>query len=323
MAFDNWTSGASLKLSKFGKYRVPNYPHLDGIDFQVVPNSSVQLANLRTGNADLIFVSSKDAKSVKADDKVQYHEWVSTGYTQVNMNLSQPPLTDMRVRQAMTYALNRKAILEGIFFGVDEIANGPITRASWAFNADLKPIEEDLKKAKDLLSAAGHPDGLSWEMVITPSEENTPLAEMLKSQWARVGIDITLVSRDSTAAGAEYRAQKYPMFLVGFSGRADPDMTIYENFHSKGGFNRATFNTEWVPDDDQKDLDAKIEKARAIYDQDERKAMYDDIQSQIVLNAHGIFFTHQKSIIGTSKRVQDFTPYGDGKLRLHELWLKA
>lgn len=95
------------------------------------------------------------------------------------------------------------------------------------------------------------------------------------------------------------------MFLVGFSGRADPDMTIYENFHSKGGFNRATFNTEWVPDDDQEDLDAKIEKARAIYDQDERKAMYDDIQSQIVLNAHGIFFTHQKSIIGTSKRVQD------------------
>jgi peptide/nickel transport system substrate-binding protein len=323
MKLDNWTVDASLKLSRFANFRKQGYPYLDALDFQIVPNSSVQFANLRSGNTDLIFVGQKDAEAAKNDPAIQYVKWPSTGYTQVNLNLSQPPLTDMRVRQAMTYALNRKAILEGIYFGEGEIANGPITRASWAFNDKLAPIAEDLKKAKDLLTAAGHPDGLSWDMVITPGEQDTPLAEMLKSQWARVGININLIPRNAEQAGAEYRDQKYPMFLVGFSGRADPDPTIYENFHSKGGFNRATFNKSYTPDDEQRELDAKIVKARQVYDQQKRKDLYDDIQRQIVENGHGIFFIHQTNRVGLSKRVRGFTPYGDGKLRLHELWIQS
>jgi peptide/nickel transport system substrate-binding protein len=129
------------------------------------------------------------------------------------------------------------------------------------------------------------------------------------------------VPRNAEQAGAEYRDQKYPMFLTGFSGRADPDPTIYENFHSKGGFNRASFNKSYVPDDEQKELDAKILKARQVYDQKKRKELYDDIQRQIVENAHGIFFTHQTNRVGLSKRVRGFNPYGDGKLRLAEMWI--
>ncbi len=321
MKLDSWTADASLKLSRFANYRRKDYPYLDAMDIQIVPNSSVQFANLRSGNADLIFVGQKDAEAAKKDAAIQFVQWPSTSYTQININISQPPLTDMRVRQALSAALNRKAILEGIYFGEGEIANGPITRASWAYNDKLKPIEEDIKKAKDLLTAAGHPNGIAWEMVITPNETDTPLAEMLKAQWKRAGIDITLVSRSAEEAGAEYRAQKYPMFLVGFSGRADPDLTIYENFHSKGGFNRASFNKDYKPDASQQELDAKIVKARQVYDIDKRKVQYDEIQRHIVENAHGIFFTHQTNRVGLSKRVRGFTPYGDGKLRLHELWM--
>ena len=131
---------------------------MDGIELQVVPNSSVQFANLRSGNADLIFVDAKDVSAAKSDPAVQFVQYPSTAYSQVNMNISQAPLNDVRVRQAMTYSLNRKAILDGIYFGVGELANGPITAASWAYNESLKPIEEDLTKAKQLLTAAGHPE---------------------------------------------------------------------------------------------------------------------------------------------------------------------
>jgi peptide/nickel transport system substrate-binding protein len=322
MKLDSWTVDASVKLGRFDRFRRQGLPHLDAIDVQVVPNSSVQFANLRSGNTDLIFVGQKDAESAKKDAAVQYVQWPSTAYTQVNLNISQPPLTDTRVRQALSYSLNRKAILEGIYFGEGEVANGPMTRASWAFSESLQPLAEDLKRAKDLLTAAGHPNGLSWDMVITPGEIDTPLAEMLKAQWARVGININLVPRNAEQAGAEYREQKYPMFLVGFSGRADPDPTIYENFHSKGGFNRASFNRGYTPDDEQRALDAKIVSARQVYDQKKRKELYDDIQRQIVENAHGIFFTHQTNRVGLSKRVRGFTPYGDGKLRLAEMWIQ-
>ena len=321
MKLENWTVDASVKLARFDMFRKAGMPYLDAIDIQVVPNSSVQFANLRSNNTDLIFVGQKDSEAAKKDAAIQYVQWPSTAYTQVNINISQPPLTDIRVRQALSYSLNRKAILEGIYFGEGEIANGPITRASWAFADALQPIPEDLKKAKDLLTAAGHGNGISWDMVITPAEVDTPLAEMLKAQWARVGITINLVPRNAEQAGAEYRDQKFPMFLVGFSGRADPDPTIYENFHSKGGFNRASFNKSYTPDEEQRELDAKIVKARQVYDQAKRKELYADIQRQLVENAHAILFTHQTNRVGLSKRMRGFNPYGDGKLRLAEMWI--
>ena len=320
---DSWALDASAKLSKFAAYRTKDYPHMDNIDVQIVPNSSVQFANLRSGNADLIFVDAKDVSAAKSDSAIQFVQYPSTAYSQVNLNLSQPPLNDIRVRQALTYSLNRKAILEGIYFGIGELANGPITAASWAYNESLKPIEEDLAKAKQLLAAAGHADGLTFDLLITPNEIDTALSAMLKSQWARAGITVNLVSRTSEQATVEYRDQKFPMFLVGFSGRADPDLTIYDNFHSAGAFNRASFNKAYTLEESQKTLDAKIVKARQVYDQAQRKVLYNDIQKQMVENAHCILFTHRSNLVGMSKRVRGFTPYGDGKLRLHELWLDS
>ncbi|MGE0545125.1 MAG: hypothetical protein AB7R89_33625, partial [Dehalococcoidia bacterium] len=64
-----------------------------------------------------------------------------------------------------------------------------------------------------------------------------------------------------------------------------------------------------------------IEKARQLYDIPQRKPLYDEIQQLVVENVHGIFFTQNTNQVGMSKRVRNFTPYGDGKLRLHELWI--
>ncbi len=321
MKLDNWQVGASQKLSKFTGYRKTGYPYVDSIDVQIVPNSSVQFANLRSGNTDLIFLGQKDVAEAKKDSSIQFVQWPGTGYTQVNLNISQPPLNDVRIRQAMSYALDRKSILDAIYFGVGTLANGPLTPASWAYNSSLQPIARDLKKAKDLVNAAVGPNGVTFDFLITASEENTPLAELLKAQWSEAGLNVNIVPVTSTQATADYRDQKYPFFLTGFSGRADPDLTIYDNFHSKGAFNRASFNKSYTLEASQASLDTKIEKARQVYDQAQRKTMYDDIQKQIVENAHGIFFTHNSNLVGLSKRVRNFSNYGDGKLRLHEMWL--
>jgi len=320
---EDWVVDASVSLKRSEAYPRADYPNLDAIQVEVVPNSSVQFANLRTGATDLIFVDPKDQPEARKNDDVQYEEWTGVGYTQINTNMALWPNTDVRLRQAMTYSLNRQAVLDGIFFGSGVLANGPLTRATWAFNEDLQPIEEDLPRAKKLLAAAGYPDGVSWELLLKANEINTPEAEMIQAQWARVGIDLKLAVRSAEEAGAEYRNQKFPMYLVNFSGRADPDMTIFENFHSQGAYNRTVYNDEYVPDAGQASLDAKIDQARQLYDQAERKPLYDEIQRQMVEDAYGIFFTHRVNAVGLSKRVGGFTPYGDGKLRLHELSVEA
>ncbi len=318
----SWAVDANVQMVRNEEY-AEDYPYLDAIDVQVVPNTSVQFANLRTGDADVITVDPKDRASARTTDGIQLNEWISTAYTQVNINTAVEPINDMRVRQALTHSLNRQAILDGIYFGEGEPANGPITKASWAYNENLKAIEEDLTTAKQFLDAAGYADGLAFEMVIVADEDRAPLSEMMKAQWARIGVDTTIVARSAEEAGAEYRNQLYPMFLTFFSGRADPDMTIFENFHSKGGFNRAQFNEAYTPSAEQLELDAKIEAARQVYDQAERKAMYDDIQTQIMEQAFGILFTHRTNAVALSNRVEGFQPYGDGKYRFHEISLKA
>ncbi|MCK9494320.1 MAG: ABC transporter substrate-binding protein [Dehalococcoidia bacterium] len=319
---DSWAVDANVQLSRFAEY-AEDYPYLDAIDIQTVPNTSVQFANLRSGNADVVTVDPKDRATARTTDGIQLHEWISTAYTQVNINTAVWPLTDMRVRQALSCSLNRQAILDGIYFSEGELANGPMTRATWAFNENLKPIEEDIEKAKQLLAAAGYEDGLAFEMVIVADEDRAPLSEMMKAQWARAGVDMTIVARSAEEGGAEYRNQLYPMFLTFFSGRADPDMTIYENFHSTGGFNRAQFNEAYEPSAEQLAIDAKIEAARQIYDQAERKVMYDEIQTLLMEQAFGILFTHRTNAVALSNRVEGFQPYGDGKYRFHELSLKA
>lgn len=320
--FKSWAVDANVQLERNAEY-AEDYPYMDAIDVQVVPNSSVQFANLRTGDADVITVDPKDRASARETDGIQLNEWISTAYTQVNINTAVAPINDMRVRQALTYSLNRQAILDGIYFGEGEVANGPMTKASWAYNENLAPIPEDLTKAKQFLDAAGYADGLAFEMVIVADEDRLPLSEMMKAQWARIGVDCTIVARSAEEAGAEYRNQLYPMFLTFFSGRADPDMTIYENFHSQGGFNRAKFAENFTLSPEAVELDAKIEAARQVYDQAERKAMYDDIQTQLMEQAFGIIFTHRTNAVALSERVEGFQPYGDGKYRFHELSLKA
>lgn len=319
---DSWAVDANVQMARNEAY-AEDYPYLDAIDIQVVPNTSVQFANLRTGDADVITVDPKDRASARTTDGIQLNEWISTAYTQVNINTAVAPINDMRVRQALTYSLNRQAILDGIYFSEGEIANGPMTKASWAYNENLAPIPEDLEKAKQFLDAAGYADGLAFELVIVADEDRTPLSEMMKAQWARIGVDCTIVARSAEEAGAEYRAQRYPMFLTFFSGRADPDMTIFENFHTKGGFNRAQFAENFTPSAEALELDAKIEAARQVYDQAERKALYDDIQVQIAEQAFGILFTHRTNAVALSQRVEGFQPYGDGKYRFHEMSLKA
>lgn len=319
---DSWAVDANVQMVRNDAY-AEDYPYLDAIDVQVVPNTSVQFANLRTGDADVITVDPKDRAAARTTEGIQLNEWISTAYTQVNINTAVAPINDMRVRQALTYSLNRQAILDGIYFGEGELANGPMTKASWAYNENLAPIPEDLEKAKQFLDAAGYADGLAFEMVIVADEDRTPLSEMMKAQWARIGVDCTIVARSAEEAGAEYRNQQYPMFLTFFSGRADPDMTIFENFHTKGGFNRAQFAENFTPSAEALELDAKIEAARQVYDQAERKAMYDDIQVQIAEQAFGILFTHRTNAVALSQRVEGFQPYGDGKYRFHEMSLKA
>ena len=128
----------------------------------------------------------------------------------------------------------------------------------------------------------------------------------------------------SAEAGTAARDQKFAWIPSGgWSGRSDPDLTYYENFHSKGAFNRASFNKAYKPDAAQLELDSLLVKARSTYNVEERKAAYHKISELVVDNVMALFWIERVNELAHSKRVKNFVPWRDAKLRNQTIWLDS
>jgi peptide/nickel transport system substrate-binding protein len=300
--------------------------HFDSIRYDIIPDDSARFANLRTGNTDISFIGPSDVDAArKATDRMTQVEWPSLAVARGAINIAMYPLNDVRIRKALAFATNYKGFLDSLWFGIGNVANGMETPASWAWNSKVPKMREDLAEAKKLLSAAGEGEGKNiWPMVTPNSADSIATCELLKSQWERVGIKIDIKPLPSAEAGTAARDQKFAWIPSGgWSGRSDPDLTYYENFHSKGSFNRASFNKEYKPDAAQQELDRELVKARGTYNFEERKASYHRISELVVDNMMALFWIERVNELAHSKRVKNFVPWGDAKLRNQTVWLDS
>lgn len=321
---ESWTKESNQTYSRNENYW-GEQTHFDTIRYDIIPDDSVRFANLRTGDTDLSFLSPADVEAARNTDGITQVEWPSLAVARGAINVSLYPLNDVRIRQALAYATNRDAILQSIWFGLGAIANGMETPASWAWNENVPPLEENLAEAKKLLSAAGEGDGQNvWPMVTSNAADSIAMCELLKSQWQRVGVEIDINPLPSSEAGEAARNQEYawiPSF--GWSGRSDPDLTYYENFHSTGAYNRASYNPDYKPDAAQVEIDNLLVKGRSTYDFEERKEAYHKLSELLVENVSALFWIQRVNELAHSNRVKNFIPWADAKLRNQTIWLDS
>lgn len=300
--------------------------HFDSLRYDIIPDDSVRFANLRTGDTDISFLSPSDVGAARAaEDRMTQVEWPSLAVARGAINVALYPLNDVRIRQALAYATNYEGILNSIWFGLGEVANGMETPASWAWNPDVPKMKEDLTEARRLLEAAGEGNGQNvWPMVTSNTADSIAMCELLKAQWDRVGVKIDIHPMPSSEAGTAARDQQFawiPSF--GWSGRSDPDLTYYENFHSTGAFNRASFNTAYKPDAAQQEIDNLLVQGRSTYDMEERTEVYHRVSELLVENVMALFWIQRVNELAHSNRVKNFVPWGDAKLRNQTIWLDS
>ncbi len=194
---DEFTPGEAVILKKNPNFFMEGRPKLDEIIIRIIKDESSLLIAMENGEADMYpFMAS--STSIRRLEKVDHLAVTDQGYAAVGpinwlaFNLKSEKLSDPRVRHAIAYATDRDFIVKALHRGTSKIQRGPIIESSPFFDETIPPYDLDLDKARALMAEAGWGDGmkLTVDYIPGPAEQQKNVAEYLKSQLKKIGIDV-------------------------------------------------------------------------------------------------------------------------------------
>jgi peptide/nickel transport system substrate-binding protein len=303
-----------IVLEKFPQYWDAADYHFDRVVFTPIPDATVRVNNLRSGDLDIIErVAPTDAKAVKEDKNLRLAPVTGLGYQSFSINLhngarAEGPLAkDKRVRQALDLAIDRDAINQVVGEGLFPPAYQPFPPASFAFDKSVERHGRDVAKAKALLKEAGV-DRVKLEITFGNNTTMQQVYELIQAMGAEAGFDITLrpvefASLQSALARGDFQGGQ-----SGWSGRVDPSGNIYQYIHSNGSLNDEKYSNPAV--------DKLLNDARAESDEAKRKDLYSQVLATIHDEDPIIYLFYLPWTFGVQKKIDGFVAYPDGLIRL-------
>lgn len=303
-----------IVLEKFADYWDKDKVFIDKVTYLPIPDSTVRLANLRSGELDMIErLAATDAASVKSDAALTYADAVSIGYMAMYVNIANGPRADnpfgkdKRLRQAFSLAIDREALSQVVFEGTAMAGNQPYPPTSPWFNKEIPVPVRDIDKAKELMKAAGH-ETLDIELQHANSPVVTQMMQVVQSMVAEAGFKVSLKATEFATLLSEQTAGNFQLSRSDWSGRIDPDGNLHQFVTCKGGINDAKYcNAE---------VDTLLNDARASTDEAVRKEKYDVAAKILDEDLPVIYLGHQSWIWAIKKDVTGFVPSPDGMIRL-------
>jgi ABC-type transport system substrate-binding protein len=310
---------------------------LDRVIFKVVPEEGARMLALQTGDADMVlFPSPTQLPALRRDSKYAVHETTGIRVVFAGFHAGQPPLDDVRVRQALLHAVDRKAILDNIMEGSAGPALGVLAPGVFGFkDMQLDRVYPfDRAKAKALLGQAGWtpgPDGfmqkggqrlsLSWLAARGRYPKDGEITEAIQAMFKEVGVEAKVQVLEWAAVFQQLRHHplNHHMFTLGWvTSNADADYSLYALFHSKQapptGWNTSRYSNPRV--------DAAVEQARRSLNQSEREKLYAEVQDILAREMVWIPVYTTKEIIATRATVKGFSVHPvEYNLTLGKTWL--
>lgn len=303
-----------IVLEKFAEHYDAGSYSFDRLIFLPIPDTTVRLANLRSGDLDMLErLAPSDVAGVKADGNLAFSAATSLGYQGITVNVnngarSETPFgKDKRVRQALSLAIDREVINQVVFEGVYAAGNQPFPPTSPWYDQTNPVPARDVDAAKALLAEAGL-DGIKVEIQAANNPVQLQLMQVVQAMAAEAGIDISIKATEFATMLQEQSAGNYDATQVGWSGRTDPDGNIHSFMTCAGGLNDSKFCME--------EIDALLNKARTSTDVGERKASYDAANAILREELPIIYLYHQTWLWAMSNKINGFQAYPDGMIRL-------
>ncbi len=305
--FEEWQSNAKVVLSANPDYW-GGKPKLKAVVFRPLTDANTRLAEMLSGGLDvMVNVPADSLRTFRNDPRFKLLQQVGPHVWFLILNTKEGIFKDKRVRQAVNYAVNKKALVDDVLQGTATVANGPTPPAfAWAYNDKLKPYPYDPAKARALLKAAGVTDAkLTFYVTQGGSGMLDPVAmgTAIQADLAKVGLHAKIETYEwntflsKVNAGLKGKADMAEMAWM----TNDPDTLPYLTLRSnatpaKGGFNSGYYSNP--------EVDKLLEKARRTTDQAERARLYKKMQVIVHNDAPWLFVANWKQNAVASVRVK-------------------
>ena len=289
--FVRYVADDRLELAAFDGY-FRGRPRNDGVVLKVVPDNIMAGLELRKGTTDIVVndLSPDIVSQLRRDRGLQAAQWPGVDYQYIGLNLRDPVLKDVRVRQAIAYAIDRRSIIDYLRRGLAIPAAGILPPMSWAFDRGAYTFAYDPDKARSLLDEAGYldPDGsgpaprLRLTLKMSNLEFNRLQGAVVQQNLRAVGIELDVRTYEFATLFADVLAGSFQMYFLQWTGGsvADPDI-LRRVFHSDqappAGFNRGRFSDARV--------DRLLDEATTATDETRRRALYAQAQRLIAEQA--------------------------------------
>jgi len=312
-----------IVVEKFADYWNKDQVFIDKITYLPIVDSTVRLANLKSGSLDLIErVLATDIKAVRDTPKLKLSKAVSLGYVGITMNLANGPKADNplaknpTVREAFELSIDRDAINQVVFNGEFVPGNQWVSPQNPYYQQKFPIPKRDVAKAKALLKEAGVTTPLALDFMVPNGVEFRSVAEVVQSMAAEAGFDLKIRLTEFATSLKQAEDGNFQIYLIGWSGRSDPDGNSY------------SFQTCNSPQNNSKfcdpEVDAAQNEARTRSDPAERKAAYEKVAAKLTPKGAGpiLYLYHPQVLVAHGDKLEGYKQMPDGLVRVIGLKLK-
>jgi peptide/nickel transport system substrate-binding protein len=309
-----------IVFEKFADYWNKDNVFIDRIVYLPIVDATVRLANLKSGGLDLIErVLATDIKDVRADPKLKLSTAIELGYQGITLNIGKdkakgPLSQSAKVRQALDLAIDRDALNQVVFNGEFMPGNQWVNPEHPYYQKTFPVRGRDVEKAKALLKEAGITGPVNVDFMVPKGVEAEVPAQVLQSMAAEAGFNLKIRVTEFATSLQQAEAGEFQAFLLGWSGRIDPDGNSYVFLHSNAPQNYSGWKN---PQADQ-----ALDDARLVTDIDKRKALYEKLTKLESEDEPIIYLYHRRLIIAHTKKLEGYKPMPDGLVRVIGLKLK-
>jgi len=304
-----------IVLERYANYWDKGAVHFDRVVFLPIPDPTVRLANLRSGQLDFVErLAASDVPQVKSDARFKLTKITEIGYQGITINVGKSDLAqknplgrDPRVREAFELALDRDGIVQVAMDGEADPGNQWVA-PSHAFYAKSSPIpKRNVERAKALLKEAGVTNP-SFTLMTATTGDAQRIAQVVQAMAREAGFDVKIQSTEFATSLDMADKGQFEAYVLAWSGRADPDGNIFSFDACKQPLNYAGYC--------KPEVDDLLKRSRTTLDPEERRKLYADIAAIVLKDRPIVYLYHRHWLWAYTSRLDGLQAIPDGLVRV-------
>lgn len=308
--FVSWADNQKVIVARNDAYWRKGLPHMDGIEFSIITDQATALRSVTAGQNDFVYGLSARYKPLIERTKELALVTAPTLFVyQIYLNWSRGPLANVKIRQAMNHAIDRKAFIAAGMGGLGEAAGMQLPSAHWAYDksvATLYPYDPD--RARKLVAESGLGNSVEITFAGWNDQDSLRRNEIIMEQLGKVGIRCKLTTGTVPEVSGQFfgNEKKFDAMLSAWTGRPDPSMTYALMYGKEAYYNGGRAGTS-------PEIEALLLKSREQAALDDRRATFSKLQRLIMDGAYSVPLAFQFEVAAEGPKIKGFKPNLLGK----------